>query len=373
MLHRIHRIQRIAVEVWRLGGRRLLRWRRDCRRVGHERRLSTHGEVGRFPKLLGSGLHFAHRFVEGLLELALKARAELLDLAVGLPETTHRVGQFLGAEDDERKQQDENDFAPAEIEHGAQSRSIGIPFCIVQQRLPSLIDDPIAFAHRGARAHAPENTLDSFALALKLGATGLESDVWMTADGVAVLDHDGTVAIRRRKRAIAELERRQLPAHIPSLAELIERCGIDYALSLDLKDPRSGEAVVAVTEALAPAMLERLWLCSPEWQTLLPLRDRGVRLVDSTRLSRIKEGPERRAATLASNGIDAINMHHTDWTGGLVALFHRFDRIAFGWDMQFDEVLRPALRMGLDGVYSDWVDRMMDAYRSELGAPRRGS
>ncbi|MQA17795.1 MAG: hypothetical protein GEV09_28165, partial [Pseudonocardiaceae bacterium] len=46
---------------------------------------------------------------------------------------------------------------------------------------------PIAFAHRGARAHAPENTLEAFALALRLGATGLESDVWLTADGEAVL------------------------------------------------------------------------------------------------------------------------------------------------------------------------------------------
>ena len=62
-------------------------------------------------------------------------------------------------------------------------------------------------------------------------------------------------------------------------------------------------------------------------------------------------------------------MHHTDWNGGLVALFHRFERITFGWDMQFEQVLRPALRMGLDGVYSDWVDRMMDAYRIELGDP----
>ena len=49
------------------------------------------------------------------------------------------------------------------------------------------------FGHRGARAHAPENTLESFALALRLGATGLESDVWLTADGVPVLDHDGVV------------------------------------------------------------------------------------------------------------------------------------------------------------------------------------
>ena len=52
---------------------------------------------------------------------------------------------------------------------------------LVQQRLPSLLDRPIMFAHRGARAHAPENTLEAFALGLRLGATGLESDVWLTA------------------------------------------------------------------------------------------------------------------------------------------------------------------------------------------------
>jgi glycerophosphoryl diester phosphodiesterase len=117
-------------------------------------------------------------------------------------------------------------------------------------------------------------------------------------------------------------------------------------------------------------MLSRIWLCSPMWQSLLELRGRGVRLVDSTRLQRIKEGPERRAATLMNEGIDVLNMHHTDWNGGLVTLLHRFNRLAFAWDMQFPEVLRPGLRMGLDGVYSDWVDRMIDAYRLELGAPR---
>ena len=61
----------------------------------------------------------------------------------------------------------------------------------MQQRLPSLLVPPVAFAHRGARAHAPENTLEAFRLALRLGATGLESDVWLTSDGVPVLDHDG--------------------------------------------------------------------------------------------------------------------------------------------------------------------------------------
>lgn len=239
----------------------------------------------------------------------------------------------------------------------------------MQQRLPSMLDEPITFAHRGARAHAPENTLESFALALRLGASGLESDVWLTADGVVVLDHDGVVPGRLRRRPIGEVARRDLPEHIPSLAELYEHCGTGFALSLDLKDERCGQAVIDTTREVAPSMLERLWLCDTDWQQLLPLRDQGAHLVDSTRLHRIKEGPERRAATLANEGIDAINLHHSDWNGGLVALFHRFERFAFGWDLQHDHELRPGLRMGLDAVYSDWVDRMLDAYRDEIGAP----
>ena len=73
----------------------------------------------------------------------------------------------------------------------------------VPPRLPSLRRPPIGFAHRGARANAPENTLEAFRLAVRLGATGLESDVWRTADGVAVLDHDGVVRAGLRRVPIA--------------------------------------------------------------------------------------------------------------------------------------------------------------------------
>jgi glycerophosphoryl diester phosphodiesterase len=240
----------------------------------------------------------------------------------------------------------------------------------VQQRLPSLLDDPIAFGHRGARAHAPENTLAGFELALKLGATGLESDVWITADGVPVLDHDGVVKRPLgRNRQIGEMRRAALPEHIPSVAELIDRCGTDYELSLDLKDAQSGQVVIDVVKECAAGMVERLWLCGPQWEGLLPLRGQGAKLVESTRLSRMKEGPERRAANLRENGINAMNMHHTDWNGGMVALFHRFDRVAFGWDMQEPHILEAAFRMGLDGVYSDWVDRMIEVYKAEIGQP----
>ncbi|HNJ98547.1 MAG TPA: glycerophosphodiester phosphodiesterase [Ilumatobacteraceae bacterium] len=233
----------------------------------------------------------------------------------------------------------------------------------MQQRLSSLLPSPIGFGHRGARAYLPENTIEAFGLALEQGATGLESDVWLTADGVPVLDHDGL--IRRgfgRGRPISGVRRADLPAHIPALTDLIEACGSQYHLSLDLKDPGSGQRVVDVVREAAPEMLPRLWLCSPVWESLLPLRGSGARLVDSTRLARIKEGPERRAATLAQHGIDAINLHHSDWNGGMVTLFHRFERIAFGWDMQTEHLLAAGLLMGLDAVYCDSPDRMMAVF-----------
>src|SRR5215218_7991878 len=114
--------------------------------------------------------------------------------------------------------------------------------------LPSLRRPPIGFAHRGGMAHAPENTLEAFQLALRLGASGLESDAWVTADGQVVLHHDGTLGLLR-KRAIASLRRDQLPAHIPTLDELYERCGTAYELSLDIKDPAAASAVLGVARA----------------------------------------------------------------------------------------------------------------------------
>jgi hypothetical protein len=36
--------------------------------------------------------------------------------------------------------------------------------------------------------------------------------------------------------------------------------------------------------------------------------------------------------------------------------------------MQHEHILRPALRMGLDGVFSDHVGVMVDAYKAELGS-----
>jgi glycerophosphoryl diester phosphodiesterase len=53
--------------------------------------------------------------------------------------------------------------------------------------------DPSArpvIGHRGNRAFAPENTIESFAQAITLGADAIEFDVRLSADGVAVVHHD---------------------------------------------------------------------------------------------------------------------------------------------------------------------------------------
>jgi glycerophosphoryl diester phosphodiesterase len=233
----------------------------------------------------------------------------------------------------------------------------------VPTRLPSLRRPPIGFAHRGARANAPENTLEAFTLAVRLGATGLESDVWVTHDGEAVLDHDGVVRQGLRRRAIASCDRAELPSHIPSLAELYDAVGTDLDLSLDVKDAAAFERTIQVARDAGGHALERLWLCHHDWRVVAQWREAcaEVRLVDSTFLGHMPDGPEERAAALAAAGIDAVNLHHTEWSGGLTALFHRFEVLCFGWDAQHARILDDLLDAGIDGVYSDHVDRMVDA------------
>ena len=307
------------------------------------------------------------------LHLVLEAAGHPPELAHQMTNRPGRLRKPVGPEDDQRDYEEQDQLLrPGDVDH-TPGVYRGSTFSNARRRPPgsgqdramdSLLQPPIGFAHRGARADAPENTLEAFDLARKLGATGLESDVWLTADGVPVLDHDG-LARRHwwRRERIKTLARAALPAYIPTLSDLYEHCGTDFELSLDVKDAEAFEAVLTIAHEMGDEAAARLWLCHSDWQLLQIWRTQStrVKLVNSIRLRSIKEGPERRAATLADAGIDAINMHAADWTGGLTTLFHRFERLAFAWDAQFDRVLRALLRMGCDAVYSDHVDRMVGA------------
>jgi len=227
--------------------------------------------------------------------------------------------------------------------------------------LPRRPARPIGFAHRGARAERPENTIEAFARALELGATGLESDAWLAADGQVVLDHDGVTGPPWRRRAVSAQVRSDLPSHIPSLADLYEACGTAFELSLDVKDPAALPPILAV--AGAASATERLWLCHGDWQLMAGWRARAgaAKLVQSTRLARIPEGLEARSLALRAAGIDALNLHRRDWALERVATVHGAGLAAFGWDAQTGAEITRLLECGVDGVYSDHVDLLMPA------------
>lgn len=230
---------------------------------------------------------------------------------------------------------------------------------------------PITFAHRGARIEERENTIPAFAYALKRGARGLESDAWLSADGEVVLVHEAVSWRGMRRVRVEQTSAADLAEYeIPRLAEVYEACGADFELSIDAKTREVARPLIEVARRAGAA--ERLWLCSPSVGLLRALREEGApsRLVHSRRRQAISVPLERHAADLSKIGVDAMNMHHTDWSKGLVSLFHRFDVRAFAWDVQEVRYLRAALTMDVDGVYCDHVDRMVATVAEWSPEPR---
>lgn len=219
--------------------------------------------------------------------------------------------------------------------------------------------EPIIFAHRGASGHERENTVEAFELAVKLGATGIETDAWITADGVIVLDHDGVVGSSlRRKRKISQLTRAELPPHIPTFSELLEMPALPKHISIDVCDPNVFERLQF---DLVPSDTT-LWLCSGDLELLSAWREHNseVKLVHSTWRKHLKAGMERHAATLRERGVDALNLHHTEWTGGNVALLHRFKRLCWAWDTQHVRNIEAMVAISIDAVFGDYVDRLTE-------------
>jgi glycerophosphoryl diester phosphodiesterase len=219
---------------------------------------------------------------------------------------------------------------------------------------------PIAFAHRGASAYAPQNTIEAFTLALRLGATGLESDVWLSADGLPVLVHDRTVRPPGRRIDVMRTTAAGLaPWGVPTLTELYAACGTGFELSLDLEHPEVALPTLRVAEAAGAEA--RLWACHEDLGLLSGLRAASprVRLVCSTRPRRIPEGVAERIGQLGERRIDALNMHWRDWTTERVERCHDVGVAAFGWDAQDAAAMERLLGMGVDAIYSDFPDRLV--------------
>jgi glycerophosphoryl diester phosphodiesterase len=221
----------------------------------------------------------------------------------------------------------------------------------------------ITFAHRGARADRPENTMPAFRLALERGARGLETDAWLSVDGEIVLVHAERLRHGLRRLKVTEATAAELgELDIPRLAQLYAELGTDFELSVDAKQHEVARPLIEAARAAGNGAPGRLWLCSGSRQLLRGLREEApdVKLVYSPGRKPVAPAAmERFAADLAAEGVDCLNLHHAEWTRGLVALFHRFGLAAFAWDTQETRYILAALRMEIDGIYCDRVDRMV--------------
>jgi len=114
---------------------------------------------------------------------------------------------------------------------------------------------PVAvLAHRGGTGPWRENTLDAFGAALRLGADGVELDVRVTSDGVAVVHHDAEVP---GVGALSSQRAGALPPWLPTLAAALERCAgayVNVELKLDAADATTPAAASALARATAPVL-----------------------------------------------------------------------------------------------------------------------
>lgn len=217
------------------------------------------------------------------------------------------------------------------------------------------------FARAGASAIEEPHSIDAFALALRLGATGLQGDVWSTADGAAVLISDGRYGSRLRRRRVADVVSSELGDHGLLVDTLLEQVPGSHELMFDLNDVAGLESLITTIEREGVA--DRVWLSAGDIDTLVSAKDRLplLRTVHVTRLETLARGPEQHAAQLRKAGIDAVSLPFEDWSGGHVALFHRFTRTAVARGPVHERQMDELLTMGVDAMVSAHVDRMVDS------------
>ena len=97
---------------------------------------------------------------------------------------------------------------------------------------------PLVLGHRGASAHAGDNTVEAFELALAHGADGVELDVRFTADGRVVLHHDPDVGEMGPLIHHDFATIRETHPEIPTLDEALAVLG-DLIVNVEIKNSPS--------------------------------------------------------------------------------------------------------------------------------------
>ena len=126
---------------------------------------------------------------------------------------------------------------------------------------------PRVVVHRGGGFHAPENTLEAFIEAERLGCSAVEFDVQTTADGALVLCHDEYLGrVVQGKGRVCEMTAEQLrglsvinperpeqkPARVAFFDEAVQLCSrLGLMMNVELKPASGHETVLAEAAAAA--------------------------------------------------------------------------------------------------------------------------
>ena len=129
-----------------------------------------------------------------------------------------------------------------------------------------LTEKPFVWAHRGASAYAPENTMEAFRLAAEMGADGLEIDVRFSKDKEIMIIHDEKLDRTSNGQGVVgdytvselkffdfgfKFKKALTGTKIPTLAELLEFLKTnDLYLNIEIK-PTDDDMPKALVELVA--------------------------------------------------------------------------------------------------------------------------
>ncbi len=232
-------------------------------------------------------------------------------------------------------------------------------------RLPALLQPPIGFGwpvdadEQDSDVDREPDALHGFQRALDLGASGLASQAWLTTDGAVALHRSGRIGSRLRRRHINRVTAAELPPNVARLHQLYDLVGPSTAISLDLQAADALQPIIDVARSVGPTAEDNLWLCHPDLATLTAWRPQtSARLINNDSYHRLDGGLERRASELEERDLDGLRLDHRDWTGGRVALLHRFGRLALGAGVTYEREAAAVIDRGIDAVYSTRVLEM---------------
>ncbi len=227
------------------------------------------------------------------------------------------------------------------------------------------------FAHRGASAHAPENTLPAFQLAVAQSADAIELDVKLSADGQVVVVHDATVDRttdgqgRVRDLSLAQLKsldagsffsQQYRGTKIPTLEEVFEALGRRTFINVELTNyttPRD-QLVEKVCRLVSRFGLQERVLFSSFFasnlskaRACLPDVPRGLLAFHGLL------GAWARSFGFAFGRYQALHPYLEDVTPQQVQRVHRLQRRIHVWTVNAADDMRRLFQWHVDAIFTD--------------------